>query len=383
MTGTHPIDQPEERIKTLDAFRALAIIPVVLYHYFTRWEPPQNPDNVYGYDASYAGLFDWGGYGVEFFFIISGFVIFMTLLRCRHVFEFWYRRFARLWPALVTCAVGTFAVTALIGPEIFRSRLSDLAWSTVLLARYAPGAQWVDGAYWSLLVELKFYFWIGLVFLAGAARFTRAWGVFVAIGLIVWAAAVATGGTTITLVAREVFLVDYLPFFTAGVFFFKLWSSKKPDWGLAGLATFGYLAVWSGVVPYRSISLRQGDFESAVRSTVDFRIHGVVLLMVIAFWLFSRGRLTWLANPPLLFFGRISYTLYLLHQFIGVSIIRVLRSIGVNDLLAAAFAFTLVAAAAFVVTSLIEVPGKRALMSFGRRGLFPRWPARTRLAYES
>src|SRR5205823_5402925 len=111
--------------------------------------------------------------------------------------------------------------------DVFQRRASDLLLSALLLGRYAPGAQWVDGAYWSLLVEVKFYFWIGLVFLAGATRFSRAWAGFVLTGLAIWALATAMQSPAVLLVAREVFVVDYMPFFTAGIFFFKLLEDRE------------------------------------------------------------------------------------------------------------------------------------------------------------
>src|SRR2546421_11411619 len=113
--AARPASRP--RIATLDAFRALAIIPVVLYHFLARWTPPVSTDNVYLYGESHAVWFSLGGYGVEFFFIISGAVIFMTLHRCRTVFEFWYRRFARLYPALIVSMAITLAITSVIGQD--------------------------------------------------------------------------------------------------------------------------------------------------------------------------------------------------------------------------------------------------------------------------
>jgi peptidoglycan/LPS O-acetylase OafA/YrhL len=103
--------------------------------------------------------------------------------------------------------------------------------------------------------------------------------------------------------------------------------------------------------------------------------------MALGFWRFARGGLGWLSTAPLLFLGRISYSLYLLHQFIGVSIIRLAKTTGVSDVVALAVAMACCVAIAFVVTTLVEGPGKRVLMDFGKRVFFPRWSRKARLGY--
>ena len=66
------------RISILDGFRSLAILSVLLYHFFSRWVPPENDISLYPYKNAY-DYFGIGQLGVQFFFIISGFVIFFTL----------------------------------------------------------------------------------------------------------------------------------------------------------------------------------------------------------------------------------------------------------------------------------------------------------------
>ena len=72
-----------DRIKILDGFRALAIISVMLFHYFSRY----TTIGLYPYKDRY-DFFSLGALGVQFFFIISGFVIYFTLKKTISILEF-------------------------------------------------------------------------------------------------------------------------------------------------------------------------------------------------------------------------------------------------------------------------------------------------------
>ena len=78
------------RIYELDAFRGIAAMAVVLYHYSTRYNEI--------FDVTSFLNFSFGWMGVPLFFILSGFVITLSVNRCKSPFEFLYRRFIRLYP---------------------------------------------------------------------------------------------------------------------------------------------------------------------------------------------------------------------------------------------------------------------------------------------
>ena len=87
------------RLQGLDSLRGLAALAVVLYHYtfgYTQVVGKHMP----GLDL----IATDGHFGVYLFFIISGFVIFMTLERSAKAIDFSVSRFARLWPPYLACA---------------------------------------------------------------------------------------------------------------------------------------------------------------------------------------------------------------------------------------------------------------------------------------
>ena len=78
------------RLTELDSLRGIAAMAVVLFHYTTRFT------ELYGHTAPPVFSVPLGHLGVNLFFMISGFVIFMTLERTLTSRDFIISRFSRL-----------------------------------------------------------------------------------------------------------------------------------------------------------------------------------------------------------------------------------------------------------------------------------------------
>ncbi len=68
----------KKRIGILDGFRAIAIIAVMLFHYYSRWMPPGNIISLYPYGDKY-NYFGHGNLGVEFFLLLADLLYFIRL----------------------------------------------------------------------------------------------------------------------------------------------------------------------------------------------------------------------------------------------------------------------------------------------------------------
>ncbi len=182
-----------KRLDTLDFFRLIAILSVMLFHYYSRWNPPESSTSLYPFGSKY-NFFQWGRYGVEFFFIISGFVITYTLHATKTVGDFWKRRFIRLFPAMVIASLITYLVMLLLDKDkLFihgHSLLNFLVSITFLppdllnkiVAPLHVQSNYLSGSYWSLWPEIQFYFLASTIYFLNKRNFTRNFTLF-SIGL--------------------------------------------------------------------------------------------------------------------------------------------------------------------------------------------------------
>lgn len=142
---TKPFDG---RLQRLDALRGLAAIAVVLFHFTSRF-----PEMYPGGRAPFS--VDLGFYGVHLFFMISGFVIVMSIEH-RSGASFVRSRFIRLYPAFWASVLLTTLVLTIdpvLGPP---PGLVQILANLTMFEEFIKIPP-IDGAYWSLTYELGFY----------------------------------------------------------------------------------------------------------------------------------------------------------------------------------------------------------------------------------
>jgi peptidoglycan/LPS O-acetylase OafA/YrhL len=120
-------------------------------------------------------VFKYGWLGVEIFFMISGFVILMTLERWSSFKEFIGKRWLRLFPGMLVCSALIFLTVPVFsgrpaGLPSLRDLLPGLTFIEPSILAYIFGsAQGVlEGSFWTIFVEFKYYVIFGsLYFLIG------------------------------------------------------------------------------------------------------------------------------------------------------------------------------------------------------------------------
>jgi peptidoglycan/LPS O-acetylase OafA/YrhL len=299
--------QRGHRFHELDLLRGIACALVLLFHYLYRgqlghWLGDGPPSWV-------AGAARFGYLGVHLFFIISGFVIFMTADGATPR-AFVASRVGRLYPAFWVAAPLTALVALLMGNATFSATPSQLAVNLTMLPQWF-NVKYVDGAYWSLAVELQFYIFVWLALVTGGFRRPERL-------LVAWLALATL--VAIRPIYRLEFWLDanWAPFFTAGICCYLLRQRGVTRARLALLAwSFLLCLFFACVQPFRSTT------EGARWTTVDALIAGgIIIAFFAAFLLIAFNRWRMAASPLTVWAGALTYPVYLLHQDIGYMLIE-------------------------------------------------------------
>jgi peptidoglycan/LPS O-acetylase OafA/YrhL len=159
-------ENESRRIPSLDGCRAISILLVVLAHLcdtpaFQVFDP-------------YARLmFHFGPFGVEVFFVISGFIITTLLLNEERrngsvsLKSFYIRRAFRIWPVayayLLVVGVLAWSRVIAVAPHHF-------FYAGTFLMNHVQVTNWFTGHFWSLAIEEQFYVLWPIAFLLTARR---------------------------------------------------------------------------------------------------------------------------------------------------------------------------------------------------------------------
>jgi peptidoglycan/LPS O-acetylase OafA/YrhL len=330
------------RILEIDALRGLAATAVLLHHDIAAY------DFYHGRARPIDVITDFGSFGVHLFFVISGFVILMSLERCPTVLNFVVSRFSRIFPAYWAAILVTTAFLYLLHAPDLPGPL-QIAANFTMLDRLL-GFFHIDAVYWTLNIEMSFYLWMILLFKFGGLRRVE-WVIPFVLGfqMAVWLYCRATGHI-FSQGVKVVFLLEYAHLFCAGMLFFRLWQDGF-QW--PRILLLAWCLLNQPLVHFRDFAVLPGSFWGVLA------VAGIFAIM----FLVVNGKMSWLVQPALLFLGSISYTLYLVHHQIGIEIMDRLQiqgySHGFGCLVAIIFAFLL----AFLLSYLIEKPA----MSFIRQ----------------
>lgn len=306
------------RVSELDGIRGIAIILVLIWHYFTcqiAFHPDKFP---LIHSLKYATALTWSG--VDLFFVLSGFLIGGILLDSRHslVFykTFFIRRICRIFP-LYFLLIMLFAVLHqnyyLEFPWLFHQPMP--MWSYLTFTQNYQmglhnsfGPNWL-GITWSLAIEEQFYLLLPflirnanghllfplLVLLIGLGPFTR---LFVD-GL---------GSFVYTFCRTDALMTGVL----------IAWLVRQEKWGMfirrfriiittAAISFLVLMLGWGKLVIGLSIG-GGGNFTHLWLAL----FYGMFILAALLFpqlWISA-----FLRSPVLIWFGLRSYGLYLVHQ---------------------------------------------------------------------
>lgn len=213
-----------KRIESLDALRGIAALAVVLRHYTTIFSLDYEVPNNFNFEFKYGYL------GVELFFLISGFVIFMTIEQVKTSKEFIVKRFVRLYPTYWLSLLITTVTILIFGLPKMHFSIKDFLFNLTMIQDVVNPilqTKHIDGVYWSLAAELLFYGFILLLFQLKWLKHIKIIGF---IWLIISIICIPNDISIFML--GILFNLKWSPLFFAGILFYKLWKDdiEKRKW---------------------------------------------------------------------------------------------------------------------------------------------------------
>ncbi|MET7971372.1 acyltransferase [Micromonospora sp. NPDC005305] len=325
--GTSQHRPPRPRIRVLDGLRLVAALMVVSYHYF-------------GF-ASMPSAYGW--LGVELFFLISGFVICMSSMG-HTVGQFATSRIVRLFPAYWVGVLLTSAVLL-----IWRVRPAPSAGEIAVnltMLQSGVGVRSVDGVYWTLWAELRFYLLFALVVWFGV-NYRR-----VVLFCVAW-----LFGAVLTMktpgLANTILVSEWAPYFIAGIAFFLIhrYGQNLLLWGLIGVC---FLLSSNHVIGL-------ANRANKLSGRTDLPGWPAAAVLAVFFALMAAVALGWLRVDWawLSVAGALTYPLYLIHQYVGWTVLAKLADLPYLPLRLGLIAAMLVGA--WCIHRLVERPAARLM----------------------
>ena len=292
-------------LKALTSVRGIAAWFVVFFHIRFALDLPE----------PVLHLLAKGYLAVDFFFLLSGFVIWMTWgERIRtggfaSVPGFLQRRVARVWPLHIVMLGFGVAIALTLQ---FTGRGSDqFPWHElplhILLLQnwgFTPHLTWNDPA-WSISCELAAYLLFPLLALAVDWRRIASWGVIAAIAALLGLLHMIFAGTGATALGQEITrlgLIRCVLEFAAGTAIAALWLRWRESWRTPALASFAL-----------ALAFATGWALGLPETFAAPAVFGALLLGLA---LTSARPGNPLEAAPIHYLGEISYATYLSHYLL-------------------------------------------------------------------
>lgn len=298
------------------------------------------------------------GIALSVFFTMSGFLM-MQVTEKAHPVRYMVARFNRLapgfWIAMTASAILLQFVPGNDAPDLS-------TWiANLVLVPQVFGYEFVDGVYWTLVVEVVFYFLIAILLIAGQLHH-RTLGICIG-----WCAiALANIHFLDEPILQRVLITNHAGAFASGM---VMWHGVRHGWSPLAIGALA-LAIYSmaaGFGVFGQITFEGGKTEAfTIWQLVAMSAGTAALVLAALQWRAPATASTSMSarakawQSLALYLGAISYPLYLFHQEVGYALINRLPSgLSVPMRIGAASVFVVTMSGLMAV--LLEAPARRLL----------------------
>lgn len=308
----------------IEGLRGVAIMLVVIYHLIDRFQ------QIY-LNREIVIMNFWGSFGVTIFLIISGcFAVnidskAITLNEAGYALK---KFFLRLWPAYAICICLTFILTHIAELPLRTYNLKELLLN-LLVINHVINVPYIDGAHWYLTVLISMFLVVLVLKIFGIQSCPFVYCVWIAIASIIgcfYNNSFLFGGCftacyCVGIAIRALLNVD---------------NQSKFSWYLVLIEAFLATLMTRGMI-----------------CTVEMIFGGLMVLLCLY------DKLNFLNNVICIWIGKISYSLYLIHQNVGFWIeYQLMKKINAYHLFFALIAIVGVVLLAVIIFYFIERPAR-------------------------
>lgn len=292
-----------KRLELLDYGRFIAALCVVSFHYLFNGIQNGKVSSITHIPAV-IDIVKYGYLGVEFFFMISGYVIFFSANH-KSAGDFLTSRAVRLFPAFWVAVFFTSAVAFFLGGSLMSVSVPQVVTNLTMFPNFF-GYGFVDGVYWTLQYEWKFYFAVFAVLALGLQERLR-------LIFILWPICMLFA--KITDLTALPYMGTYYCYFAAGCLFAMLKEQKS--WpALGSLLLCAYLCI--------SFTLEKA-VQLETTKGVDYSLIIIAAVVASFFALFAFINTTLGASlklPGSRLAGGLTYPVYLIHAHFGYMVLN-------------------------------------------------------------
>lgn len=300
----------KEEILPINLLRFLAALGILFVHKFAYFiEQGYLPH----YLAFLTPFSTYGYLGVNLFFLISGFVITMSS-EGRTFGQFISARFIRLFPAFWICV----SITTLF--VIFLSKTNDVSilqylFNLTMTPSLYSNYDFIDGSYWTLAIELRFYTSIALILLlrsfikVSLQKIALILSPLLLYHVLYFNPYSISSFDTFLITIFYNFGAEYSQYFLAGILFYGIYKDRKE--------IYNYIAISACYIVAILVALKK-SYPNDKPEIVVFHITlFFIVFLAISLKKITNTSLSFLGNNYrgiLITLGAITYPLYLLHS---------------------------------------------------------------------
>lgn len=278
-----------QRIDFLDTLRCIAALLVILQHIGEKYF------SSFSYFTTH--YFQFGMFGVTLFFLVSGFIIPVSLQKKTSLKKFWIKRFFRLYPlyiysiilAIIFIGLGYYTQHHELLP------VQDMLLQLTMLQKLL-GIPLLVNSHWTLSLEMLFYISVTLLYMLNILRYSTTLA-FVVLTLALSGGIILQNGYGLLL---------YFSMMFVGTVFYKFTSGqiKKLPTFLISIYAIFCITIISYVNMFGKNDLSEYGARNFVPATSAWILALLIFIVFLAFRNYNYPRF-------LLFLGKISFSLYL------------------------------------------------------------------------